>query len=310
MPEDALPKSLFKYTAFNSALLCIENSTLYWSSVASFNDPFEYACTFFNKGNENAVTSRYFATGVISNPSTFQIFNNDRGLVSLVGRFHKGLVTFNEVENYINNYLLSTDAPIKAGKPVKLMTIVRNIFVKQMTDYYKTPLGNKSGVLCLTDNSCEKSSRLMWSHYAENHHGVCVKLNTDRLINVSNNIKTKIRKVKYQEEMPKITYEDFLGYASQLFPEHWENLCQKMTFTKSNEWEYENEYRSLIFVNNNSRAIPVDKSTFESLYLGLRISDSNKRAILEVVKKHMPHLKVYQTELIKDKYSLTYQPIF
>ena len=85
---------------------------------------------------------------------------------------------------------------------------------------------------CLTDNPI---NNLMWSHYANSHHGFCIEWDAEHL---------KPGKVQYQNRLPSLDIleliESTIGLRSKdkLGIQAWHALKVKLS-----EWEYEQEYR-------------------------------------------------------------------
>ena len=85
---------------------------------------------------------------------------------------------------------------------------------------------------CLTDNPI---NNLMWSHYANSHHGFCIEWDAEHL---------KPGKVQYQNRLPSLDIleliESTIGLRSKdkLGIQAWHARKVKLS-----EWEYEQEYR-------------------------------------------------------------------
>lgn len=88
-------------------------------------------------------------------------------------------------------------------------------------------LSQRIGVTCLTPHN---NKMLMWSHYASQHKGICIGFDTNIFIekckknNHGNPVIHSLKKVIYTNQRP----------------------CERdvdMVFKKSNEWDYEDEYR-------------------------------------------------------------------
>lgn len=309
MQNEQNPDFLFKYTTFDTAMKTIDNSSLYWSSVSQFNDPFEYKFRFFTDGNENAVTSRFLAATFIKDHNAISIFSNNQQLQNIRRKHLNGEEDFNSIEVYINNLLLQEKFKINNSKSLTAMSAYKKIFLDIIPIQIKKIIDETTGVLCLTDDSDERSSRLMWSHYADCHKGVRIKLKTKFIEHISDSMKSGIRKVRYQESFPLIEYDDYLGFSAGYFPQQTRNLVNKMIFTKSDEWSYENEYRSVIPFNGESRIINVNPDAFDSIYLGLRVTPKNQDAIITAIKNKMPHVCIFKTEQEDNSYKLTYKKI-
>lgn len=87
---------------------------------------------------------------------------------------------------------------------------------------------DKVGVLCVTE---KWDNFLMWSHYADNHRGVCVGFKSDT------DIFSKAIKVNYQEEKPII--------AIPVQISDMESVYRSTYQTKAKFWETEKEWRVL-----------------------------------------------------------------
>lgn len=95
---------------------------------------------------------------------------------------------------------------------------------------------NDFGIFCITKNP---TSLLMWSHYANCHRGICVGFDAQETIFKN------AKKITYAETLPRLDKND-----------HPEVLLEKIAFTKSKDWSYEEEYRIL------SRPIRADEKKF------------------------------------------------
>lgn len=306
MENEKSPDSLFKYTTFETAVKTINNSSLRWSSVSEFNDPFEYKFRFFTNGNENAVTTRFIAANFIHDPNSIEMLKSNASLQLLRIKFINKKIQFQEIEKQINNLLIASDFNTINKKPLNAMNAYKDTFLKTIPIQMKNILDVHTGVLCLTDDSDDRSSRLMWSHYADCHKGVRIKINTKYIKEISESIKSGIRKVHYQEDFPLIEYDDYLGFSVEHFPNSTRNLVNKMIFTKSDEWKYENEYRSIIPLKGTSRIISVDKNAFDSIYLGLNMPLKNRDEIIKTAKKNMPNINIFNTVQEDNSYKLKY----
>ena len=90
---------------------------------------------------------------------------------------------------------------------------------------------NGYGVVCYSTN---EHNTLMWSHYADNHKGMCL------VFDVPNPIEKYLMKVNYLEQLPNLNYE-----TNNLPSE-----IRKIITTKSIDWGYEEEYRQVL-INKN-----------------------------------------------------------
>lgn len=134
---------------------------------------------------------------------------------------------------------------------------------------------------------------LMWSHYADSHKGFCIRYEfpEDMFQGYEINVKHLrfIHPVSYDFET--ITLETVPGMKDGLF-------------TKSREWSYENEMR---FVNldfsdeeesKNEYPTLSCKGAMKEIYLGVRCSDADQRAVEKAIADK--DVKLYKMLIDKD----------
>jgi hypothetical protein len=115
----------------------------------------------------------------------------------------------------------------------ELASAVAAMFAKGYVYAHELPyyedLIKRWGVLSLSERH---ESVLMWSHYAENHQGICIGFDTDR------DFFGLAGQVAYREEMP---FSDLLTRTG----EGAERILEAALLTKSTDWSYEREWRVL-----------------------------------------------------------------
>lgn len=146
----------------------------------------------------------------------------------------------------------------------------------------------KRRLYCLTpDPACT----LMWSHYAENHSGICLEFSTD--IPMFGNA----MKVNYSMNCPL-----------------WlQNLTEKigleMVLTKAKSWEYEREFRVWTvgegspspYLSPQGNFLALPDGALTSIIAGC-VADYD--AIRAIVDAHMPSLPVKRAVKVDHKFEL------
>jgi hypothetical protein len=147
-------------------------------------------------------------------------------------------------------------------------------------------------VTCFTESN---DSLLMWSHYGDEHKGVCVEYDFD-----NTHVGSFLSPIAYSSEIYKIkTFED-LTPLQQI----------GASLTKSKDWEYELEWRY-------TPIKPADKDLPEkvsvpspvSVYLGARFDLNNsqlKSELLEVLTEQ--GIKTYRMSSHPTEYKLITEP--
>ena len=108
----------------------------------------------------------------------------------------------------------------------------------------------------------------MWSHYANNHSGVCLGFNISpfsggEFFMLCVNYLDKIIPVNYFKEKEVVLF-------------YW-------IFSKSKIWEYEEEVRA-VYTNQNG-FVKFDKSSLTEICFGLRMSENHIQNLNDALKK-------------------------
>jgi hypothetical protein len=203
-------------------------------------------------------------------------------------------------------------AEFKAGTgfeipPDSLNRILKEFY--QELSAIPTTLGKSLVSLCVTKRN---NNALMWSHYAESHKGLAVGFNSDCSFFQPGNGKAKqgLREVIYSEKRESA----FTGNSISNMDEELE----KYFFTKSCDWEYEEELRICAFtqfadVKDNFRGEDLYLFSFptecvEEIILGFRMSEENKKKTVEIANRIYPTAKLFQAILSETDFDLDILP--
>lgn len=115
--------------------------------------------------------------------------------------------------------------------------------------------------------SKKDNSLLMWSHYADEHHGFCIKYNTETLKPI---ISGMLYPVIYSSMKPDV-FDEIKDCS-------W-NAGVKALVHKAKEWEYEDEWRVINKADGTFEFFQLD--AIEAIYLGAYCEKHNRE---EVVK--------------------------
>lgn len=121
----------------------------------------------------------------------------------------------------------------------------------------------------------------MWAHYAENHTGICLEIDKDIFIEENKNIIQtdffqKICYFDYETEKiihPTVDYTKINDNADYIKKEFRFDNAKHIYFTKSKEWENENEFRLIhLSEEKNDEFCKIEKS-LKNIYLGIKFND-------------------------------------
>lgn len=161
-------------------------------------------------------------------------------------------------------------------------------------------------VYCLSRNY---NNILMWSHYADEHKGICIGLKTtifgnsltlkcedgflDRKITNGNNY-LPIFRVDYNDDKPE---------PYNLIKMNKENI-KPFFFRKSKCWSYEEEYRIVLYNNSIIKnPVVVNLNEISEVYLGLRIEKEQKDRIINIIN-NLHNIHIFQMIEVEGKYQI------
>lgn len=154
---------------------------------------------------------------------------------------------------------------------------------------------------CYGNDNEVVNKTLMWSHYAEDHKGYCVKYRLSQ-----NFIKQKAHTGFEHMYLKKVEYTD------QAINIDTASIDTTTAFaTKSKEWAYEHEVRLIAYLPENEeeyKGIDLDKNSFiEAIYFGYRCEDATIKQVKSFFDNSEYKPIFYKMELNKeDVYKMTF----
>ena len=144
--------------------------------------------------------------------------------------------------------------------------------MEKLLDRWKTTM-TQTGIVCF---SAIPNSIRMWAYYAQAHQGICIGYDTKvRPFDVA-------LEVKYKN--PETAFDVIAATESDPT-----EIAANITFRKSEEWEFEKEYRIASNLGD-IRQIPFHPSAIKEIRLGARINANPKfkERLLEAISQ-LPH---------------------
>jgi hypothetical protein len=285
-----LPKRIYKYRRDCShSRENLKTDTVWLCSPDSYNDP--YDCAF--KLSDDRVV-RAFKRRLVDNfVSTFKL---------------QDVISKDQVENAKN-----TPEPLKAiaGCLPNLSDQASGGNPKRMAEFCSVTLPQLVGdalsivrqwrkVTKLSSFSAISDSLLMWSHYAENHHGFCLEYDLEGLEE-----KHPFRKYLYPVIYSNRLY-DLTSWAEKLVIEDRQAFNPDAPLLgilhKFDGWKYEEEWRLVsvtqAIIDDHNMALPTPTRVF----LGSRMDVSKKSEVLAICREK--EIEVSQMRLAEDRFEL------
>jgi hypothetical protein len=149
---------------------------------------------------------------------------------------------------------------------------------------------------CLTPHS---DSILMWSHYSNQHTGICLEFD------IAENALAGARKVTYSDDFQIITPELLGNHAA---------LTEVVLLTKSQHWSYETEYRLLLrdrktdpafSLTHQDEFLTLPAGTLNGVTVGARCNQATLDTIQTLISDHAPHVKIKRAVCAPNKYNIS-----
>lgn len=153
----------------------------------------------------------------------------------------------------------------------------------ELEQIYQDVLG-KLEILCLSKNGRQIQ---MWAHYANNHKGLCLEFDEEKLLS-GWSMGAKID-VNYQ-------HEPFIARLKRPDEIDFDNLLGIFR-TKEKGWEYEQEVRLLrpLEEGQKKQDYPFNKKALKTIYFGSHCTSRNIKKYIRLCKKNgFEHVKFRQ----------------
>ena len=160
----------------------------------------------------------------------------------------------------------------------KDLTIEINSFNNELSDF---------GILSLAE---DQKDILMWSHYADDHKGICIEFERAETNELGDPRAT--RKVAYTKNYPSLNVKSLLSKNDH------HNSLMRVLYTKSEHWSYEKEWRNFQTVGGKVYPIP---GKVLSITFGVRTSEMD----IDIVKKLASNsITLYQAQLKEHEFGI------
>ena len=195
--------------------------------------------------------------------------------------------------------------------------------VPQLVDIIPEALDSAVGALALTE---KPDHPLMWSHYANSHSGFVLAFDeTNEFFRSPRHGQPddagSPHIVKYSSERPKFDPLIDISQIENLTDEAAISFFDKIFFTKSQAWDYEEEWRMikelkeadkiLQMPTGNVYLFSIPPSCIVSVILGERMVPETRQQVIEFLRtdKRYTHVSLSQARSSTNKFAIEIRPI-
>lgn len=210
----------------------------------------------------------------------------------------------NTIQSLLDNYIYFSSI-FKLNDPFDCMLIQEysnDIDFRKVFDEIGNPL-----IFSLSKN---KSNDLMWSHYADEHRGICIGYNFDNDKLIKNQIFLyKVKYIRDQIYSKNIALNDLKtsntdDYIKQSIND---SLLLNDIIAKDILWEYENEIRLFNFKKN--KHFNDDFYTINSITFGCLCSTEDIKTIVNIFSYKYKDFNIEENTIINEKGSVSFSKL-
>lgn len=186
-----------------------------------------------------------------------------------------------EKEQYFNDFIKDRVDKNQPGNDQLISNFRKRLDDKKefQKEVEKTTFGCQDKYYGIISLSCKWNSILMWSIYSDSHKGFCVGFWEEKLRKYG--LAGRIKEVSYDNKFP-----DLKPFVARTAEDMIKPIFIQL-FTKSNEWQFENEYRLVYNYFDNEplpfeRLIYIPDDIFAEVTLGINIPESDRKEIIKI----------------------------
>lgn len=210
----------------------------------------------------------------------------------------KKRLKFNELKNSNDPWEYKRNIYARFGE--NILNLMGNL--KKM-DELNTYIDNIKSICFTNDFPTENRcfcNRLMWAHYGDNHKGVCLVFDRDKLINLLKKSDNGL----YLDQPDEIIYsstkpKSIAISGNEDIKDFVKNNSDEILFTKNEVWGYEKEFR-LVYIPNKEKISNKDlfidniSDALEAIFIGGNISKIDQNAIRVIKEKNYSNSNLYK----------------
>lgn len=279
------PEKVYRYQTFNDlSLNALIFDQLYFSDPGSFNDPLD--CQPSVVTDSNLTELRTVLTIQIQKRLKAENLSSLKQAKIMGSRAdeHAGKTAQQTAQNKLNELAYyATNPDYEVGIEEAEIFLLRYEIQAELLKQYDR------GICCF---SSEQDNPLLWSHYADQHRGICAGYSLER------NPKPNLLKVEYGGDREVRTSSIAKAVIDNNLA-HQEKLDRDILLRKALPWKYENEWRLL-----GNRGLQDSDLSLEEITFGLRCPTSVIHAVVSALNGRSKPINFYETYLIDGSFSL------
>lgn|GEM_PF-3257466 len=149
------------------------------------------------------------------------------------------------------------------------------------------------GILSLATSN---KNLLMWSHYADEHYGMCMEFVRKEGSKLADDIET--RPIHYTDNHPTLAPKALLDFDKKM------SSKRRILYAKSKHWEYEEEWRHILEVGDQLYPWP---APLKAVYFGCKVEMQDINLVKKVINNS--DVKYYKADLNKSTFGINFNAV-
>lgn len=197
------------------------------------------------------------------------------------------------VKGRLHSYEHETDpAKLKQvfGDKPSAEIVHKRVPLKEVLEQFQHDI-EELGILSLADSN---KNLLMWSHYADDHKGMCLEFERKNGGTLADWDSTQ--PIFYTNNHPTLSPKSLLDDAATL------SNKKRILYSKSKHWEYEQEWRHI--VENGNKLYPWP-APLKAVYFGCKVDESDINLVKNVIAD--PQINLYIGKQYSGKFGVYFE---
>lgn len=268
------PHSFFKYRSLSERTLeSLSEGYIWLAEISSLNDPFECSIQFDN----NECWREYYSSEKFKD-----MFEFKTGQIITKKELKRLTTSAEPFEEYIK---------ICRNRNIPF-ALTAEQQKQKIQDRWAAIQEETNRNLRICSFSLNKNSLLLWSHYADEHKGICIEYDFEDI----DVIRTFMQPIIYRDKVHKMGVMEEYSVMQMV----------GSSLIKSKDWEYEQEWRLTIFKQQDNFPQKMSVPLPKAIYLGTRfnlVEKNLKDKLFLFAKEHK--IALYQMRKDSQQFKLT-----
>lgn len=314
--KEHFPTSLYKFFPPSLySLINLQNQSIYLASPRKFNDPFDsFVCVEVESYIKLLLLKKIKELGLVSVQDSEENFSETE-YWNIFHSWSNEDVMPRHINHPNRTSFGSTIYAICKTKSEALNRLVNQIQIesrKECSERIENIRNMQFKISCFSEFKSEEElleNTTMWSHYAENHSGFCIKYSLEfNALENKESVLCGLFPITYTSKVPKISPKSLMNLKYKKGKLELDKSILKTTLktltTKSIFWNYEKEWRVIISEQNSETILnsTISFLAVDTIYLGCKIEANLRKSLIEFAEEK--NIKIYQTYQSNEKFTL------